>query len=144
MRILGIDAGEKRIGIAISDGEGRVALPLTVIQATGDSHADAEKILEIARLHGAEAIVVGLARSLSGALGEAAKRCAQLAEALRQLSGLPVALWDERLTTAQAERAMAQAGLRERQRRGRVDKVAAAIMLQSYLDAHAHENSPQN
>ncbi len=138
-RIMGVDVGSRRIGLALSDATRTIAQPLRVIEATGCAEEDARRVAEIGRLHGVETFVVGLPKRLTGEEGIAAKQVAHFASALEKASGKRVVLWDERLTTAEAEKAMA-AELSSRQRRGRVDMVAASIMLQNYLDAH---NRPQ-
>ncbi|MBC7288688.1 MAG: Holliday junction resolvase RuvX [Armatimonadetes bacterium] len=142
MRVMGVDFGARRIGVAVSDPGGRIASPLCVLEATGDYDEDARRVAELAREHGAELIVVGLPRTLRGTDESAARAAGQFADCLQHGAGMRVVLWDERLTSVQAERAMAEAGLSARQRREQMDKVAAALILQSYLDArHAKKNS---
>ena len=137
MRALGLDLGGRRIGVAVSDRSGAVASPLTVLQRTGSRRTDHERIVALAREEGAEIIVVGLPRSLSGAEGPAAKGARDEVKALASVAEVPVATWDERFTTATAERALRAGGVRGRARREVVDKVAAAVILQSWLDARA-------
>lgn len=139
-RVLGVDLGERRIGLALSDPGRRVAGPHGVLERGRDHGADHAAILAVAREHEATLIVVGLPRSLSGRLGPAARRAQAEVEELRAAAGpgLPVTTHDERLTTVQAERALAEAHLSRSQRRLVVDKVAAALMLQSYLDAESN------
>jgi putative pre-16S rRNA nuclease len=127
-RILGLDVGERRIGLAISTPEGRLAVPLRILESQKEP-ADIQAIGEIARAEEATSIVVGYPLSLDGSIGPQARRIEAFARRLEHASGLPVALWDERLTSVQAERSMTSA-----RRRGPVDDVAAAIILQSYLD----------
>lgn len=136
MRLMGIDLGEKRIGVALSDPGGMVASPLSVLQATGDDATDVARLVALAEQHQAEGFVVGLPRTLRGTEEQAAARAADFVRRLAEASGKPTAVWDERLTTAQAERTLIRDGLRGPARRQRVDKVAAALILQSYLDAH--------
>ena len=143
MRLMGIDLGEKRIGLALSDASAIVASPLAVIPASGDDEADAQRVAEVASQHQVGEFVIGLARTLSGTEEQAAARAARFAQVLSEVSGKPVRLWDERLTTAQAERAMIEAGVRRAKRRESVDKVAAALILQSYLDAHHGQIEPE-
>ena len=132
-RVLGLDLGQARIGVAISDSQGLVAVPLGTVH-TG-APADLKAIAAIAREQTVDRIVVGLPLALSGRKGEAADHAERFAEALRGFLGLPVDLQDERLTTVEAERSLGAAGVRGRGRRAVVDQTAAAIILQAYLDA---------
>ncbi|GBC87653.1 Putative pre-16S rRNA nuclease [bacterium HR12] len=132
-RVLGLDLGEARIGVAISDDERRLAVPLGTVR-TG-APRDLAAIAELVREHDVALVVVGHPLSLSGERGEAARKAEAFAEALREVLPVPVALHDERLTTVEAERALGEAGARGRRRRRAVDRSAAAVMLQAYLDA---------
>jgi putative Holliday junction resolvase len=138
-RILGVDLGTRRVGLAVSDPTGTLAGPHRVLERSGDPAADRRAIVAAAREVGAERIVVGLPRSLSGRDGPAARAARAEVEALRAEAGadLPVELHDERFSTVSASRALA-AGPGGRTRRGRrtsVDAAAAAIILQSYLES---------
>lgn len=134
-RVLGVDLGTRRIGLALSDPLGVMASPLAVIERRGDVAADHRAILEAAREAEADRIVVGLPLSLSGRAGPAARAAATEVAALADAAGgLPVETYDERLTTVTAERALAAGGVRGQARRRVVDKVAAAVMLQAWLD----------
>lgn len=137
MRALGLDLGSKRIGVAVSDRSGTVATPLVVIERSGSRRRDHERIAALVKNEEAELLVVGLPRSMSGAEGPAARGARDEAEALASVVGVPVDTWDERLTTVTAERALRAGGVRGRARRQVVDKVAAAIILQSWLDARS-------
>lgn len=137
-RALGIDLGSRRIGVALSDGAGVVATPHTVLRRGPEPAADHRAIVAMAREHGAATIVVGLPLSLSGALGPAARGVLAEVEALRAVAepeGIAVVVHDERLTTVTAQGALREAGVKGPARREVVDKVAAAVMLQSWLDA---------
>jgi putative Holliday junction resolvase len=135
-RVLGVDLGERRIGLALSDSSGTLASPLRTLEVTGDPDRDRLAIVSAARDAEAQVIVVGLPRSLSGRDGPAARRARAEASALAEVAGeIRVELHDERFTTREADRALAAAGKRRRERRARVDAAAAAIILQSYLDA---------
>jgi putative Holliday junction resolvase len=134
MRALGVDLGSKRIGIAVSDRSGTIASPLTVIRRSSASR-DLEAIARLARDEEVEVIVVGLPLTLDGEIGPAAKAARAEAARLATVVDVPVETHDERLTTVTAERSLVEAGVRGPERRHLVDKVAAAVMLQSWLDA---------
>jgi putative Holliday junction resolvase len=136
--MLGLDVGERRIGVAICDADERVAVPLTVIDRR-QTPSVIERVLEIVRREGAEQIVVGLPLSLDGTLGPQARAVQEFGRALES-AGARVDYWDERLTTAQIERSPARPPRRgERRRRAPVpaprDDLVAAAILQNYLDA---------
>lgn len=135
-RVLGVDLGSRRIGLALSDPGGVVATPHRRLERSGDPGADHRAIVAVAREAGADRIVVGLPLSLSGALGPAARAVIEEVEALRAEAGegMRVETHDERLTTVVAEQGLRAAGTRRRRRRAVVDEAAAAVMLQSYLD----------
>jgi putative Holliday junction resolvase len=135
VRALGLDLGTKRIGVAVSDLSGTIASPLTVIQRGRSRRHDHSRIAELVRVEEAECVVVGLPLSLSGEMGPAAAAARDEARALATVVAVPVETYDERLTTVTAERALAEGGVRGRARRQVVDKVAAAVILQSWLDA---------
>lgn len=138
MRALGVDVGERRIGLAISDASGLIASPLEVlVLAEGDDPVD--RVLERAREVGAECIVIGMPIDLRGQEGVAAQRMNEFVRRLQASSELPVETSDERMTSAVAARSMQEAGLSERDRRGQMDKVAAALMLQTWLDRRRAE-----
>jgi putative holliday junction resolvase len=136
-RVLGVDLGTRRIGLALSDPGGVIASPLGVLERSGDVAADHGSIIAMAEEHGAERIVVGLPLALSGKVGPAAKAALDEIEELRGVAGdaLPVEPFDERLTTVIAERDLIDAKMRRADRRQVIDKVAAAVMLQSWLEA---------
>ena len=142
MRVLGVDLGTRRIGVAVSDGTGTLASPLTVIQRSGNPADDRAAIATLVASEGAERVVVGVPVSLSGDAGPAAK--AALAEVVALADELSVAVeaWDERFTTVIADEAMAASGRRAKDRRKRIDAAAAAVMLQSWLDAKRAEPGP--
>ena len=135
MTLLGIDFGERRIGVAVSDELGVAARPLPVIERTSRAQ-DVARIGEIASHRKAHMIVIGLPLNMDGSAGPAARRAQRFAGLLRRELGMQVDVWDERLTTAEAERALIAAGERRARRREVRDGVAAALILQSYLDAH--------
>jgi len=132
---LGVDLGTRRIGLALSDPSRTLATPHEVLRRSGDPAADRRAIVDTARRQDANVIVVGLPLSLSGRSGPAARAALEEVEALRAVAGdIEVTVHDERLTTVTAERALTEAGLRREARRRVVDKVAAAVMLQSWLE----------
>lgn len=130
--VLGLDLGQSRIGVAISDPDRRVAVPVGTIR-TG-APEDVKAIAELVKEHSIAAVVVGHPIHMSGQPGTAAHHAERFAEALRGFLGIPVHLQDERLTTVEAQRKLAQAGLRERGRRAVVDESAATLILQAFLD----------
>ena len=134
MRALGIDLGSKRIGVALSTSDGAMATAYEVVERSRDRVRDHRAIADLAADTGAERLVVGLPLSLDGSDGPAATAARAEADELAAATGLPVELWDERLTTVTADRDLAGAGLDARGRRRVVDKVAAAVMLQAWLD----------
>lgn len=137
MRVLGIDLGSKRIGIAVSDRSGTIASPLCVLQRTGSVAQDHRRIAELVAEEEAVAVVVGLPLSMDGSMGPAAKAAVAEAAAMASVVGVPVETYDERLTTVTADRSMMEARMRAEARRRIVDKIAAAVMLQSWLDGRA-------
>jgi putative Holliday junction resolvase len=142
-RILGIDFGRVRIGAAISDELQLLAHPLETIPANDRA---ASRVAEIVRDKKVDHVVAGMPRQMNGQFGAAATEVLQFVEKLRAILPCPVVTWDERLTTAAANRALRDAGKKTRHTRGYVDQVAAQIILQSYLDrraATAASNSDQ-
>ena len=138
-RVLGVDLGSRRIGLALSDPGRHIASPLLVLQRAKQQVEDHRSIVAAARENEAVAIVVGLPISLSGGLGPAARATLEEVEALQRTAGaeLPVHTADERLTTVTAERSLQEARMGRDARRQVVDKVAAAVMLQSWLESNA-------
>ena len=136
-RVLGVDLGSRRIGLALSDPDGRLATPHALVERSGDRSADHQTILAHAREAGASRIVVGLPLSLSGDAGPAARAVLEEVEALRAEAGDTVTIdtYDERLTTVIAESQLREAQVPRRTRRRAIDQTAAAVMLQSYLEA---------
>jgi putative Holliday junction resolvase len=133
-RILAVDPGSRRIGVALSDPDRIVAQPLITL-SSGGRRKDVAALVELAREHGAVAVVVGLPYNMDGSEGPSFAACARLIKDLLDASGLPVRGWDERLTSVQAERTLVSAGVRRDRRRleGMVDRVAAALILESFL-----------
>lgn len=134
MRQLGLDVGDKRIGIALSDETETLASGLPTYQRVGP-RKDLHAIAKLVKDHGAEQVVVGFPRNLNGNVGPQAEKVLAFIESLKKHVKVPVIPWDERLTSVVAEEALIEAGVSRKDRRGgRVDKVAAIIILQNYLD----------
>jgi putative Holliday junction resolvase len=137
MRILALDHGTKRIGVAVSDELKIIAQPLEFIPA--EPFADfLTRLKEIILEKSVELILVGMPRNMDGSYGPAALKVREFIAALREAVTVPVQTWDERLTSAQAQRFLIQGGVRREKRKEKVDKTAAAILLQSYLDNRAN------
>ena len=134
VRVLAVDPGSKRVGLAVSDPTGTIAQPLTTVAAE-PRETLAARLAGFAREHEASRIVVGLPVRLDGSHGPEAAAARVLAAELRKASRLPVELVDERLPPAAAERSLLASGMRRDKRRANIDRVAAAILLQAHLDA---------
>jgi putative Holliday junction resolvase len=151
-RVLALDVGERRIGLAISDPDGRVAVPLETLERRGED-IDLRALAELVDREGVMAVVVGLPLSLDGAVGPQAKRTQQFARRLAEAVSCPLEMWDERLSTVAADRSLLAGGLSVKRGRGRLrpgerrrrpprgqgaqDALAAAFILQSYLDSRS-------
>lgn len=135
MKILAVDHGEKRIGLAISDPTGTIANPLNVVKHISRL-IDAAQIAAIAAESRAELIVIGQSYDEDGQPNLAGRRAARFAEALREQTSLPIELWDESFSTQKARAARIQMGVSRKKRAGHLDEIAATVILQSYLDAH--------
>ncbi|HEY3855775.1 MAG TPA: Holliday junction resolvase RuvX [Verrucomicrobiae bacterium] len=133
MRVLGIDHGTKRVGLAISDEMAMIAQPLDYLDAQPTAKL-LSSLCEIITQREVGEIVVGLPRNMDGSYGPAAAQVREFAAALQQVVTVPIKMWDERLTSTQANRVLIQGGVRREQRKLKVDQTAAAILLQSYLD----------
>ncbi len=133
-RLLGIDHGGRRLGLAITDPDGILATPRAVLASQGDQR-DAAEIARIAAEEGVEQIVLGLPLMLSGEEGEQAVRVRRFGARLSEVHGLAVEYWDERLTTVYATRVLRLAGAKRDRRKALIDSVAAAAMLQGYADS---------
>ena len=137
-RVLGVDHGERRIGLALGDPSGVLATPYDTIDANGGLAT----VARVCRETGATRIVVGLPLRLDAGEGPAAERARAFAEALRKRVAVPVELWDERFSTVTAEKALIEGGTRRARRRQLVDRLAAQILLQHYLDSRAARADP--
>ena len=133
MRVLGIDCGSKRIGVALSDETATIGQPLEFVAAEPLSSAF-KRLADIVRDRQVGEIVVGLPRNMNGTYGPAADKTREFVAGLQQHVSVPIKTWDERLTSAQANRVLIASGMRRDKRKTKVDQTAAAILLQSYLD----------
>ena len=134
MRVLGIDHGTKRMGIAISDESGMIAQPLEYIPAEPFA-GFITRLKEIIKEKQVDQILVGMPRNMDGSYGAATEKVKEFITALQPYITTPIKTWDERLTSVMANRALLQGNVRRDQRKQKVDKMAAAILLQSYLDS---------
>jgi putative Holliday junction resolvase len=135
LRILAVDPGEKRLGIAISDPTGTIANPLTIIQHKARK-VDAASIADLAAQHSADQIIIGVALDAEGKHTKQSRNAERLADEIRNHSILQVILWDESESTRIAREARIAMGVSRQKRRGHVDDLAATVILQTYLDAH--------
>jgi putative holliday junction resolvase len=135
-RVLAVDPGSRRIGLALSDESRRLASPLRTLEAE-PSETLAERLAAVAREVGAVELVVGLPRNLDGSSGDAARSARSLADQLKRSTRLPVSLVDERLSSVAAERQLIGQGVRREKRKGLVDQLAATLILESFLERPA-------
>lgn len=135
MRILGLDVGEKRVGVAISDELGLIAQGIDVIERKNDGKdKDIDRICKIISDYKVTKIVAGLPKNMNGTLGPSGTAVKKYATKLQNTSGIEVDFWDERLTTVAAERTLLEADVSRKKRKGVIDKLAAVLILQNYLD----------
>jgi putative holliday junction resolvase len=137
MRVLALDLGTKRIGVAVSDLSGTIATPRTVIARSGSVKRDHIVIQKLVAEEEAELVIVGLPLNMNGTYGPAAKGAVAEAAELASVVGVPVETFDERMTTVSADRVLKEANVTARNRRKVVDKIAAAVILQAWLDQQA-------
>jgi putative Holliday junction resolvase len=133
MRYLGLDVGDRTIGVALSDETGTLASGVGTLRRVGP-RKDVRAVAELARKHGVGEVVVGLPRGLDGSVGPQARKVLEFMDGLRPSVRVPVVPWDERFTSVVAERALVEGGASRRERKAVVDKVAAILILQNYLD----------
>ena len=131
---MGLDIGDRRIGVALSDEQEIMAIPLTILERS-DEEADYKAIAELARHHNVHRIVVGLPRSLDGSLGPQARKVQAFYQKLASLVDIPVVTWDERLSTVETDRILRETKVKHKKRKQRRDAIAASIILQTYLDS---------
>ena len=144
MRAVGLDLGSVRIGVAVSDSEGRVAVPSTTLRRGRSWAGDHEQVARLVAEQEADIVVVGLPLSMDGTEGPAARRTRKELVHLRRQLQMPVDTYDERLSTVAANRSLAEAGMNVARSREHVDEVAATVILQSWLDQRrAHPEMPE-
>jgi len=141
MRVLGLDVGSKRIGIAISDELGWTAQGIKTLHRR-ESKSDLGEIRDIADQYGVEEIVVGLPRNMNGSLGPQAQMVLGFIRDLRGVFDIPILTWDERLSTVEATKILIKGDLSRKKRKQKVDSLAAVLILQSYLDSLARKENP--
>ena len=143
-RILGLDYGSKTVGVAVSDPLGITAQPLLTIERKQEDklRQTLAKIEALAAEDGADRLVLGLPKNLNNTLGERAEKTLAFRDMLVRRTGLPVILWDERLTTVAAERVLIEEGVRREHRKETIDQIAAAMILQGYLDSPGSKEAP--
>lgn len=135
MRYVGLDVGDRRIGVALSDATGLIASAIGNIERRiNDIEWDLQKTADEIKRLGGEAVVVGLPKNMNGTIGPRAQLVTEFADALKQKIDLPVHMWDERLTTVAAHKMMIDAGVRRDKRKKNVDRIAAVLILQGFLD----------
>lgn len=137
MRIMGLDYGTKTVGVAISDPLGFTAQGIETIDRKEENklRKTLARIEELSKEYQVETIVLGLPKNMNNTLGERAEKTLEFKEMLERRTGLPVVMWDERLTTVEAERTLIESSVRRENRKKVIDKIAAVIILQGYLDS---------
>lgn len=131
MRILGLDIGDKRIGVAVSDGLGLTAQGLTTVQRDNCLEA----LRDLVKEYEVESIIVGIPKMLNGSIGIQGEKVFRFVDELRTALSVPISLWDERFSTVSAEKVLVEANMSRKKRKGVRDKVSAVLILQSYLDS---------
>jgi len=140
MRVIGLDVGDKTIGVAMSDELGITAIPVTVISRTGSLKREIGEIRRLVEENGVECIVVGMPFMLDGTKGIQAQKVEAFVEELRRRLKVPIVTWDERLTTSEVERILIASGQSRMKRKKVIDKMAAAVMLRSYMDSRGRSH----
>ena len=143
MRIIGLDYGTKTVGVAVSDALMITAQPLETIErkSANKLRQTLARIESIIEEYQAERIVLGYPKNMNNTLGERAEACKDFADKLERRTGIPVVMWDERLSTVSAEHVLIESGVRRENRKAVIDKIAACVILQSYLDYIANNNA---
>lgn len=147
MRIMGLDYGSKTVGVAMSDPLGLTAQGIEIVRRKSETklRQTLARIEEIAKEYSVEKIVLGFPKHMNNDIGERAEKSLEFKEMLERRTGLPVVMWDERLTTVEADRTMMETGIRRENRKEYVDMIAAVFILQGYLDYLSnHKESQEN
>ena len=146
MRIIGLDYGTKTVGVAVSDSLGITAQAVETITRKEENklRQTLARIEELIDEYNVEEIVVGLPKNMNNTIGERAEACRDFADKLERRTGLPVIMWDERLTTVSADNVLKECGVRRENRKAVVDKIAAVFILQGYLDYKSNSGNIQN
>lgn len=147
MRIMGLDYGSKTVGVAVSDALGLTAQGIEIVRRKSENklRQTLARIEEIAKEYSVEKIVLGFPKHMNNDIGERAEKSLEFKEMLERRTGLPVVMWDERLTTVEADRTMMETGIRRENRKEYVDMIAAVFILQGYLDYLSnHKESQEN
>ena len=134
MRIIGVDFGDSRTGVAVSDYLGFTAQGLDTLKEKNTLRI-VEHLIRVAAFYGASEFVVGLPKNMNGTIGERGKKTKKFAEELSERSGLPVTLWDERLSSVSAHNTLSEGNVRGQKRKDSVDRIAAVLILQGYLES---------
>lgn len=145
MRIMGLDYGSKTVGVAVSDALGLTAQGIEIVRRKSENklRQTLARIEEIAKEYGVEKIVLGFPKHMNNDIGERAEKSLEFKEMLGRRTGLPVVMWDERLTTVEADRTMMETGIRRENRKEYVDMIAAVFILQGYLDYLSNQKESQ-
>ena len=145
MRIMGLDYGSKTVGVAVSDPLGLTAQGIEIVRRKSETklRQTLARIEEIAKEYGVEKIVLGFPKHMNNDIGERAEKSLEFKEMLERRTGLPVVMWDERLTTVEADRTMMETGIRRENRKEYVDMIAAVFILQGYLDYLSNHKETQ-
>ena len=145
MRIMGLDYGSKTVGVAVSDPLGLTAQGIEIVRRKSENklRQTLARIEEIAKEYGVEKIVLGFPKHMNNDIGERAEKSLEFKEMLERRTGLPVVMWDERLTTVEADRTMMETGIRRENRKEYVDMIAAVFILQGSLDYLSHQKESQ-
>ena len=143
MRMMGLDYGSKTVGVAVSDPLGLTAQGIEIVRRKSENklRQTLARIEEIAKEYGVEKIVLGFPKHMNNDIGERAEKSLEFKEMLERRTGLPVVMWDERLTTVEADRTMMETGIRRENRKEYVDMIAAVFILQGYLDYLANQKT---
>ena len=146
MRIMGLDYGSKTVGVAVSDPLGLTAQGIEIVRRKSENklRQTLARIEEIAKEYGVEKIVLGFPKHMNNDIGERAEKSLEFKEMLERRTGLPVVMWDERLTTVEADRTMMETGIRRENRKEYVDMIAAVFILQGYLDRRNNEKKKES